>query len=104
MDKYENLGLQQMNCNKDKWKKKTIASEIYKCGDIVRVAQHDNVSKDMKGRFLRKGQIVSICKNGSYLVKMLDTGQIRKLRCYFIKKCGKLDAQSGDVGPLNYDK
>jgi len=37
-----------MNCKKDKWKKEKFTGEIYKCRDIVRVAQHDNVSKDMK--------------------------------------------------------
>ncbi|KAM0677178.1 hypothetical protein BDAP_002342, partial [Binucleata daphniae] len=63
-------------------------------GDVVRVAQHDNIDKYNKGRFLRKGKIMHKYDSGTCLVVMEDTGKIvKKNQCDM--KLIRCDAEAG---------
>ncbi|MGL5708896.1 MAG: hypothetical protein ACRDDF_11645, partial [Aeromonas sp.] len=61
---------------------KSYKREIFEKGQQVRVSKSENLgteSKNLKGRFLRRGVIVNCMNGDSYLVKM-DDGKITKKR------------------------
>lgn len=92
---YESYYMHEKNNDASKWKNKygkiNIKLEKFAIGEEVRVAQGENLSKDLKGRFLRLGEILNDFGSGSYLVKMHDTGQIRKLTNDKLKKIVLMD-------------
>ena len=58
---------------------------VVNIGDKVRVSQHENINKYMKGRFLRTGLVMHKYDSGTCLVKMDDTGKITKKREHDVK-------------------
>ncbi|KAM0674014.1 hypothetical protein GVAV_002532 [Gurleya vavrai] len=66
----------------------------YRFNDKVRIAQHDNISKDLKGRFLRTGTIKGVLGSDSYLVQYDDNGMLTRKRGFCLKKA---TAWRGDV-------
>ncbi|KAI5166905.1 hypothetical protein NEIRO03_1797 [Nematocida sp. AWRm78] len=67
---------------------KKLAREEFEVGDMVRIAQTDNLGKEGKahsGRFVEEGTITDRCGNDSYLVRD-KKGRFAKRQHYNLKK------------------
>ncbi len=100
LDDCTNLELLQSNSRKDKFgakeEKQMTKVDI---NEIVRVTQHVNVEKYLKGRFVKKGKALHVFENRSVMVRMLDTRRIFKKSEYDIKKFYGSYRLAGGCGP-----
>lgn len=106
LEEYIDEDLSMLNVFGRKFKKvgKRKNSGKFVKGQKVRIAQHDNVSKYEKGRFIKKGIIVEVCEGNAYIVKIDDTGKLTKKRASDLKSIvcenGELAAGGGMLDPI----
>lgn len=74
------IGRGKYNLNKDR------KSHQFRVNDRVRISQNENISKEMRGRFLRTGVIQGILGEESYLIKYDDSGKYARKREHCLKK------------------